>query len=159
MFGTLLINVRQTKSLRQWLQKKHLWNIYTKHAKALYFTPKAFLRVLQATAYAKEISFTFSLTVRDLEITSKELIFFFSFYFSKIFTNLYFKIISNCKDGTGVSELCLGKRTCQGPLQALHHSPSFNPDCKYKAMLNGNIPENCKREHFHSACSTLSYRR
>lgn len=41
--------------------------------------PKAYLRVIQVTAYAKEISFTFSLTVRDLEITSKKLTFFFPF--------------------------------------------------------------------------------
>lgn len=72
---------------------------------------------------------------------------------------MYSKIINNCKEATGVSELCLGKHICQEPLQALHHFLNFNPDYKYKAMLNGTIPENYKREHFHSACSTLFYRR
>jgi len=96
--------------------------------------------------------------VRELEITSKKSL-FFSFNFSKIHISLYFKIISDCREGTSVVQLSFEKPTRQETLQALHHSSSFNHDSKYKAVPSGNTPGKYKQEHFRSACSILSHHR
>lgn len=84
LFGMLLINVRQTKSLRLTSNKTFLEDLHKACQSPVLHLQKAFLRVIRVTSYAKEISFTFSLTVRDLEITSKKIIsFFFPFILAR----------------------------------------------------------------------------